>query len=471
MKCQTKNLFVSAEELSRQHDFCIKNKSLLLQRFGHVPKACIHIFGCQQNISDGERLQGLLVQMGFEFTENFEEADLVLFNTCAVREHAQYRALGNVGALKHWKAQRPERLIVVCGCMVQQPHVAEKVKKSYPYVSVVLGTHHQYKFPEDLNRFLIKSKRIFDIGEEECGIAEGVPVYRTGIKGWLPIMYGCNNFCTYCVVPYVRGRERSRLPEDIIREAKEMVASGYKEITLLGQNVNSYGKTLDNPITFAQLLRMINDIPGDFRIRFMTSHPKDCTEELLLAMRDCDKVAKHLHLPVQSGSSRILKQMNRVYDRERYLSLAMRAKELMPDLCMTSDIIVGFPGETYEDFLETVSLVQQVGYSALYTFIYSPREGTPAALMDDPVSQEDKSKWLQELANAHEKWAADVTSAYVGKTFRVLCEGEKGDGVFLGRTDGNILTEFKGNASMINSFVDVTVTTALSFVLKGEVQS
>ncbi len=471
MENKNKNPFVSSRELARQQEFSKRNRTLLLERFGHTPKACIHIFGCQQNVSDGERLQGMLKEMGFQFTEDFEQADLVLFNTCAVREHAQYRALGNVGALKHWKAKRPERLIIVCGCMVQQPHVAEKVKKSYPYVSLVLGTHHQYKLPEDLNRFLVGTKRVFDIGEEDGGIAEGIPVYRSGVKGWLPVMYGCNNFCSYCVVPYVRGRERSRLPEDIIKEAKEMVAEGYKEITLLGQNVNSYGKTLDNPISFAQLLRMVNDIPGDFRIRFMTSHPKDCTEELLLAIRDCEKVAKHLHLPVQSGSSRILKEMNRVYDREKYLALARRAKELIPDLCMTSDIIIGFPGETYDDFLQTVSLVEEVGYSALYTFIYSPREGTPAAKMEDPVSAEEKSQWLQELAGHHEKWAAEVTGNYVGKTFRVLCEGEKEDGVFIGRTDGNILTEFSGDVSMINTFVDVTITTALSFVLKGEVQS
>ena len=471
MENKNANFFVSLEELNRQRNYSLRNRELLLKRFGHAPKACVHIFGCQQNVSDGERLQGMLVEMGFDFTEDIEQADLVLFNTCAVREHAQFRALGNVGALKHWKAQRPERLIVVCGCMVQQPHVAEKIKKSYPYVSLVLGTHHQYKFPEDLHRFLVGTKRVFDIDEEPCDIAEGLPVYRSGVKGWLPVMYGCNNFCSYCVVPYVRGRERSRLPEEILKEARDMVAAGYKEITLLGQNVNSYGKTLEKPVSFAQLLRMVNDIPGDFRIRFMTSHPKDCTEELLLAIRDCHKVAKHLHLPVQSGSSRILKQMNRIYDRERYLALAHRAKELIPDLCMTSDIIIGFPGETYDDFLETVSLVEEVGYSALYTFIYSPREGTPAAKMEDPVSQDEKSRWLQELAKHHEGLAAEVTSRYVGKTFRVLCEGEKENGIYIGRTDGNILTEFKGDPSMINTFVDVTVTTALSFVLKGEVRS
>lgn len=471
MNCNHQNSFISQDELARQMAFCEHNRSLLLQRFGHTPKACVHVFGCQQNVSDGQRMEGLLSAMGFTFTDRVDEADLVLYNTCAVREHAQYRALGNVGALKHWKAQRPERMILLCGCMVQQPHVAEKVKRSYPYVSVVFGTHVIHTLPELLHRYLLENKRIFDISDEQTAIAEGLPVRRTGVKGWLPIMYGCNNFCTYCVVPYVRGRERSRLPEDILKEAREMVAMGYKEITLLGQNVNSYGKTLDNPISFAQLLRMVNDIPGDFRIRFMTSHPKDCTEELLIAMAECEKVSRHLHLPVQSGSDRILKQMNRVYNREQYIALAKRAKELMPDLCMTSDIIVGFPGETYDDFCETVSLVEEVGYSALFTFIYSPREGTPAAKMDDPVSAEEKSRWLQELTARQEAIAGLATAPIEGTTIRVLCEGKNDKGVYTGRSDGNILVEFPGDDSLINQFVDITVTEALSFVLKGRVNS
>ena len=470
MSTQQQSIFVPADELVEQIAFCQENQKLLFQRFGHAPKACTHVFGCQQNISDSQRMEGYLKQMGFAFTDCLDEADLVLYNTCAVREHAQYRALGNIGALKHWKAAKPERIIMICGCMVQQPHVAKKVRCSYPYVSVLFGTHVIHKLPEYLHRYLTTNKRVFDTPESSGVIAEPLPVHRSGVKGWLPIMYGCNNFCTYCIVPYVRGRERSRKPEDIIAEAKDMIAAGYKEITLLGQNVNSYGKTLDNPITFAQLLQQINDLPGDFIIRFMTSHPKDCTDELLKTMQQCNKVAKHLHLPVQCGSNRVLKTMNRVYNREQYIALAKRAKELMPDICLTADIIVGFPGETYEEFQETVSLIQQVEYSALFTFIYSPREGTPAAQMEDPVSADEKSRWFQELVNVQEKISAKLTAPYLGKTMRVLCEGKKENGYYFGRTEGNILIEFAGSDQLINTFVNVTVTQALSFVLRGEIQ-
>ena len=470
MQTKQDTIFVSSDELSRQILLCQTNRELLIDRFGHTPKACTHVFGCQQNISDSQRLEGYLEQMGFEFTDNLEEADLVLYNTCAVREHAQYRALGNVGALKHWKAKRPDRIIVLCGCMVQQEHVSQRVRRSYPYVSIVFGTHVIHRFPENLYRFLTTNKRIFDTPDSNGTIAEPLPIRRTGVKGWLPIMYGCNNFCTYCVVPYVRGRERSRRPEDILAEAKAMVAAGYKEITLLGQNVNSYGKTLDKPITFAQLLCMMNDIPGDFIIRFMTSHPKDCTDELLVAMKKCEKVAKHLHLPIQSGSNRVLRAMNRGYTKEEYLSLIERAKSLMPDLCITADIIVGFPGETYEEFCETMDLVERVGYSALFTFIYSPRKGTPAEAMDDPVSAEDKSRWFQQLVDKQEEIAAIQTAPYLGQTLRVLCEGRKENGYYFGRTEGNILIEFFGKEEFVNNFVQVTVTQALSFVLRGEVQ-
>ncbi len=470
MSEQRREVFVSNDELQRQQGFCNQNYGLLLERFGRRPKAYVHVFGCQQNISDSQRMEGMLQNMGFDFTDDFEQADLVLFNTCAVREHAEYRALGNVGGLKRWKAERPERMIVLCGCMVQQSHVAEKVRRSYPYVSIVFGTHAIHRLPENMYKFLCGTKRVFDVTDDIGVIAEPLPSRRTGVKGWLPIMYGCNNFCSYCVVPYVRGRERSRRPEDILAEAQEMISAGYKEITLLGQNVNSYGKTLEDPITFAQLLRQINALPGDFIIRFMSSHPKDCTEELLLAMRDCNKVAKHLHLPVQCGSDRILSLMNRNYTREKYLSLVQNAKELMPDLCITGDIIVGFPGETYEEFCETVDLVRHVGYTALFTFIYSPRKGTPAAEMDNPITDDQKSKWLQELSAVQEEIAAYHTAPYVGQTFRVLCEGEKNDGIFMGRTEGNILIEFPGKPEYINQFVNVTVTQALSFVLRGEIQ-
>ena len=446
-----------------------QNRDLLLARFGHMPKACLHVFGCQQNVSDGQRIEGLLQAMGFGFTEQPEEADLILFNTCAVREHAQERALGNVGAWKKWKAQRPERILILCGCMVQQEHVAQTVRQSYPYVSMVFGPHAINHLPQNMYAFLTGGKRVFDLPQDESAIREGLPVRRTGVKGWLPVMYGCNNFCTYCIVPYVRGREKSRRPQDVIAEAERMIAAGYKEITLLGQNVNSYGKTLDEPVSFAQLLRQINALPGDFMIRFMTSHPKDCTLELLQAMRDCDKVAKHLHLPVQCGSDRVLKAMNRGYTAEQYLSLVHTARELMPELSLTSDLIVGFPGETYEDFQQTLELVRRVGYSSLYTFIFSPRKGTPAEKLPDPVPAQEKSRWFQELLALQETLAAQQTAGLCGNTYRVLCEGQKKPGLCYGRTGGNVLVEFPGDAALVNTFVNVTVTEALSFVLKGTV--
>ena len=325
-----------------------------------------------------------------------------------------------------------------------------------------------HKLPELMYELLSKNRRMFDIGGEDT-IAEGLDTRRTGVKGWLPVMYGCNNFCTYCIVPYVRGRERSRTPEAVVEEAKEMIASGYKEITLLGQNVNSYGKSLGNPVSFAQLLRKINSLDGDFIIRFMTSHPKDCTEELLSAMRDCEKVAPHLHLPVQSGSNRILKAMNRVYTREKYISLAEKAREYVPNISLTSDIIVGFPGETREDFEETVSLVKEIEYSSLFTFVYSPREGTPAAEMPDPISADEKSKWLSELSEVQEEISAKNNQKALGRTYRVLVEGQNKKGLLNGRNAENINVEFEGDPSLINKFVNVTVTEPLSFVLKGKI--
>ena len=470
MVLQKQNFFVSPEELQKQQQYCVQNRELLLARFGHRPKACVFVFGCQQNISDSQRMEGMLQNMGFDFTENIEEADLVLFNSCAVRQHAELRALGNVGGVKHWKAQRPERMILLCGCMVQQPEKAQKIRRSYPYVSILYGTHAIHRLPENIYRFLTTNKKVVDVETSDGTIAEPLPIRRTGVKGWLPVMYGCNNFCTYCIVPYVRGRERSRKPEDIINEAKDMIAAGYKEINLLGQNVNSYGKTLEDSIDFAELLEKINDLPGDFIIRFMTSHPKDCTEKLLETMSRCEKVAKHLHLPVQCGSDRVLKAMNRGYTHEKYLQLIQKAKSLMPNLCITSDIIVGFPGETFEDFEQTLQLTQKVKYSALFTFIFSPREGTPAQKLPDPIDAKEKNRWFQMLVEQQEKISAEITAPYVGQTFRVLCEGKKDNGMYFGRTEGNILIEFPGFDQYINQFVNVTVTQALSFVLRGEVQ-
>lgn len=462
-------VFVNPSELERQRKFTELVKTVLTARFGNEPKAFVHTYGCQGNVSDSERIKGQLRNMGYTFVLSPEEADLVLFNTCAVREHAEDRVFGNVGALKPLKEKKRDMIIVLCGCMMQQKHISERIKKSYPYVNLVFGTFAVHKLPEMLYTVLSRSKRVFEISASDGLIAEGLPTEReSGAKAWLPIMYGCDNFCSYCVVPLVRGRERSRLPEDIINEAKELIAGGAKEINLLGQNVNSYGKNPDCGVNFARLLRRINDIDGDFIIRFMTSHPKDCTHELLDAMADCEKVAKHLHLPVQSGCDRILKEMNRKYTRAQYLDLIRYAREKMPDLSITGDIIVGFPGETYEEFLETVSLIKEVRYTSLFTFIYSKREGTKAAKMPDPVPYAEKSKWFRELCAVQEETAGKRTASMVGKTYRVLTEPNETEGKLTGRTEGNITIEFDGPKELIGQFVNVRVTDALTWVLFGE---
>ena len=445
--------------LETQTEYAKRVFSIAIERYGGSPKAAVITFGCQQNVSDSERLKGMLVSMGYSITETLENADFFLFNTCAVREHAEDRVYGNIGMTKKIKQERPNTVVAVCGCMVQQETVAEKIKKSYPYVDIVMGTHVLHRLPEFLYKRLNGSPRIFELSQEDNTIVEDIPIKRDGkFKGWLPIMYGCNNFCTYCIVPYVRGRERSREPEQIIDEAKQMIKDGYKDITLLGQNVNSYGKGCSHGVNFAKLLRMLNDIEGEFRIRFMTSHPKDCTVELLDTIKECEKVSHHLHLPFQSGSSRILKLMNRYYNREQYLELIKNAKERIPDVDLTSDIIVGFPGETYEDFKETLSLVKQVEFASLFTFIYSPREGTPAAIMPDPVSRKEKGEWFNELLALQEQIAKTNVNKYLGKTFRVLCDdyGSK-EGYMSGHTSGTAVIEFEADRSLLGKFVDVRV--------------
>lgn len=466
-----KTATVPQTELDIQKEFCKKVRSVISKRYDPAPLACVVTYGCQQNVADSEKIKGMLHEMGYGFTEERTKAQLILFNTCAVREHAEDRVFGNVGALKKYKHEHPGVVIACCGCMMQQQHIAEKIKKSFPFVDLVFGTHVIHQLPGLLYKTLTGQKRVFEIPDMDGVIAEGVPVLRDEEKrAWLPIMYGCNNFCTYCIVPYVRGRERSRDPQDILKEARELVQNGCKEITLLGQNVNSYGKNLEPKVTFAQLLRMINDIDGDFRIRFMTSHPKDCTRELLETMAQCDKVAKHLHLPFQSGNDRVLKAMNRNYTREKYLSLVRYAKELMGDaLSITSDIIVGFPGETYEEFQDTLSLIEEVRFTSLFTFIYSPRNGTPAARMPDPVPAEEKGRWLRELLAVQEKISAENMKKYAGKTFKcfVYGKGKLGEHSLEARTDGNLIVEFDGDESLIGSFKNITVTEPLTYVLKG----
>ena len=394
--------------MAKQNEYKEKVHTVLCARFGDkTPKAFVHTYGCQGNVADSEHIKGMLVEMGYELCNAPEEADIIIYNTCAIREHAEDRVFGNVGALKRLKSENPNLIIALCGCMVQQPHITEKLKESYPFVSLIFGTHVLHRLPELLSKVLCSGKRVFCIDDSDGVIAEGMPNSRdSGENAWLPIMYGCNNFCTYCIVPYVRGRERSRDPETVLFEAKQLINQGYKKLTLLGQNVNSYGKDSETGVDFSELLKRIDAIEGDFTFDFMTSHPRDCSERLIDTLASSKHFCGHLHLPVQSGNNRILKEMNRHYTRERYLELVHYAKEKMPDIDLTTDIIVGFPGETYEEFLDTVSLVKEVEYGSMFTFMFSPRNGTRAASMPDPVPKAEKSRWFSELLKVQEEIAA-----------------------------------------------------------------
>lgn len=434
-----------------------------------VPKAHVRTYGCQQNVADSERIKGLLAKMGCEFTEDDAEADIVIFNTCAVREHAEDRVFGNVGALKAYKRQHPSMLIALCGCMMEQQHIAEKIYKSFPFVGLVFGTHALHKLPQMMYESLTTGRRVIERGYDDGQIHEGIPLRRDGtFKGWLPIMYGCDNFCTYCIVPHVRGRERSRTPDIILSEAHEMIDIGFKEITLLGQNVNSYGKGLDIQTDFPSLLRSVASIDGDFWVRFMTSHPKDASKEMIDVIAENPKLCRHLHLPFQSGSDRILKRMNRHYDREKYMEIVDYARKKIPELALTSDIIVGFPGETYEDFKETLSLIQEVEFASLFTFIYSPRIGTPAAKMDDPVSHEEKTEWFAELLAVQEKISNKRCASMVGRTCRVLVDSEEKPGVLHGTISDKTIVEFEGTSDIIGTFRNVEITESYNWILKGK---
>ena len=443
-----------------------------IRKRGEKPLAFVRTYGCQQNVADSEKIKGMLQSSGFDFTDEPENADFILFNTCAVREHAEDRVFGNVGALKNIKRRHPQILIALCGCMMEQEHVANRIYKSFPFVGLVFGTHSLHHFPELMYSSLVNGTRVFERGNDDKKIYEGIPTHRDGtFKGWLPIMYGCNNFCTYCVVPYVRGRERSREKDIIVSEARDMIKSGFKDITLLGQNVNSYGKTLETPVSFAQLISEIDQIEGDYWLRFMTSHPKDCSKELIDAIANSQHISKHLHLPFQSGSDRILKAMNRHYDRKKYLETIAYAKEKIENVSLTSDIIVGFPGETYEDFKETLSLIREVEFTSLFTFIFSPRVGTPAEKMDDPIPAEEKSKWFQELLDVQEEIAAKRCSSMVGKTEKVLIESVKEKtGELNARTSGNIIVELEGDKSLIGTFQNAEITSARNWILKGKLK-
>ena len=432
-----------------------------------TPLAYVETYGCQQNEADSEKIRGVLCESGYQICDSAEGADVVVMNTCAIREHAEQRVFGNLGALTHTKRRHPRQKIFLCGCMAGQTHVVDRLKKSYPHVDGVFSTHHLWQFPELLHRVLMQNKRTFFVEDEAGSIAEGLPQMRDNqLKAWVSIMYGCNNFCTYCIVPYVRGRERSRKVADILEECRRVIAAGAKEITLLGQNVNSFGKDLEEDVDFSDLLTWIAQIPGDFLIRFMTSHPRDAGKKLFDTMASSDKIAKQLHLPFQSGSSRVLKAMNRHYDREKYLELVNYAKSVMPDLVLTSDVIVGFPGETEEEFEETLSLIEAVRYDSLFTFIFSPRKGTPAASMEDPTPKEEKNKRFDKLCALQNKISEDIHQAYVGKTLRCLVDGVDND-MLTARTEGGRLVRLTGDKKYIGSFLDVTITGATTWSLTG----
>ena len=462
---------VPPQALERQRDFTARIAAHHAGA-GKTPLALVETFGCQQNVADSQRIMGMLRDMGCAFTEDPRRADLIVINTCAIRENAEKRVYGTLGQLTHTKAENPEQIICLCGCMAQQPSVADKVRQSYRHVDLVFGPQALWKFPELLYGVYTQRRRIFSIDDEPGTIAEGLPVVReSDIKAWVSIMYGCNNFCSYCIVPYVRGRERSREAKDILSEVRELVEAGYKDITLLGQNVNSYGKDLPEPMDFADLLSAIDEIPGDYYIRFMTSHPKDATEKLFDTMARCPHVAKQLHLPVQSGNSRVLRAMNRGYTREKYLEKLRYARSVMPDLVLTSDIIIGFPGETEAEAMDTVSLVEEVRYDALFTFIYSPRPGTPAAKLPDPATREEKQVWFDKLLEVQNRISAEIHQGYVGKTLRVLVDAESGDSRWplQSRTAGGRLVHLVGDKSAIGQFVQARILDSNTWALFGEI--
>lgn len=461
---------VSAQEIGRQKEIMARVRAENSLR-PTPPTAFVDTYGCQQNEADSELLRGMLDEMGYVMTGDDASADVVMINTCAVREHAELRVLGNVGALTHTKKKNPQQIIAICGCMAQEEGVAERIKRSFRHVDLVFGTHALWRFPELLEQTLCTRARVFCVENSDGRIFEGLPVQRDGsCKAWLSIMYGCNNFCSYCIVPYVRGRERSRALDAILSDARTLISQGVREITLLGQNVNSYGRDLDPQLDFSTVLKELSALEGDFLIRFMTSHPKDATPRLFDTMAACTKVAHHIHLPFQAGNDRVLRAMNRGYTRAQYLSLIDYARQVMPDIVITSDVIVGFPGETDAEFDDTLELVSRVGYDALFTFIYSKRPGTPAAEMPDSASKQEKQARFDKLIALQTEISRQRHAAYVGKTLRVLIDGEGRDDRYslTGRTNGGRLVHLSGERALVGSFRQVKITDGLNWALIGE---
>lgn len=460
------------EEPERQYYFMAKAKGYvekLTKELGRKPTCCVTTFGCQMNSRDSEKLVGILELVGYEIIEK-EQADFVIFNTCTVRDNANQRVYGRLGALKSYKKKHPNTKVALCGCMMQEPTVIEKIKDSYRFVDLIFGTHNIYKFAELLVATFENKGMVIDIWEDTDKIVEDLPVERKyPFKSGINIMFGCNNFCSYCIVPYVRGRERSRKPEDIIKEIEGLVKEGVVEVMLLGQNVNSYGKNLEEPMTFAQLLREVEKIEGLKRIRFMTSHPKDLSDELIQVMKESKKICKHLHLPLQAGSTRILTAMNRRYTKEQYLELANKIRREIPDISLTTDIIVGFPGETAEDVEETIDVIKQVKYENAFTFIYSKRTGTPAAAMENQVPEEEVKVNFDKVLKAVQEMSKERVGIYQGKVMDVLVEemNEQDASLVTGRLSNNTTVHFPGDESLIGQIVDVMLDECHGFYYMG----
>lgn len=465
---------VSEEEIAQQYKYIDSIKQYnqdIITSTGKPLRYSIETFGCAMNENDSERLCGMLSEMGYSECTARVESDLIIFNTCCVRENAEQKVYGHLGALKKLKEVNPNLIIAICGCMMQQPQIVEYIKKTYKHVGIIFGTHNLYKFPELLNTAINTRKTVIDVWDSTGSIAENMPIIRKdSLKAWVTVMYGCNNFCSYCIVPYVRGRERSRSLEEIRNEVEVLAKDGCKEITLLGQNVNSYGKDLDGNFTFASLLRELNAIEGIERIRFLTSHPKDLSDELIFAIRDCDKVCEHLHLPVQAGSSRILEDMNRKYSKEQYLGLIEKIKQHIPGIALSTDIIVGYPGETEQDFDETLDVVSKAKFDMAYTFLYSKRTGTPAAKSPNQISEEVMKARFDRLLALQNTISRQLNDTLLGKEVEVLVEGlsKSSKTTYTGRTRENKIVNFKGNPDLVGSMVKIRIDTIQTWSLSGK---
>ena len=471
-----KTTLIPPEEMEKQRSFAkevaVINRSCAGLRGREQLKAFVRTFGCQMNEHDSEKISGMLAEMGYGFGSSFEDADIIIINTCCVRENAEEKVFGHLGALKALKRNNPGLIICVCGCMTEQPHIVEEIRRKYKNVDLVFGTHNLHRLPELVYNVLKTRENIYEVSRLDKEVAEGVPVLReSNIKAWVTIMYGCDNYCTYCIVPYVRGHERSRRPEDIIKEISLLETAGISEITLLGQNVNSYGKDLPEPVSFAELMSLICRETGIKRIRFMTSHPKDISEELIEVMAREPQITKQLHLPVQSGSDRLLAKMNRHYGREKYLDIIRRVREKIPGISITTDIIVGFPGETEEDFRDTLSLVNEVRYDQAFTFIYSKRTGTPAATYPDQVPEDVVKNRFERLLELQNRISREINDEYLGKTVEVLCEGNSKTNIdrYTGRTTGNKIVNFTAPYNVTGKFVKVKIESAETWSLFGSV--